>query len=151
MTSLAEFIEPIAGSFVGINRLRLMPDDDYTESAATSSIRVVAGHCAAVEYTWFDGDAQQDGLLVVQGPLDALSAVWMDSWHSASSWLSLAGSEQEGILVLKGSYPAESGPDWGWHIHVEAAGGRGARMTMHNVVPGHEPYQVVALDLEPNS
>ena len=37
------------------------------------------------------------------------------------------------------------------HIHIEAVDNQGARMTMHNVVPGNEPYQVVALDLERSS
>ena len=146
--SLVEFIQPITGSWVGINRLRLMPDDDYTESAGTATIRIVASNYAVIEYTWFDGEAPQTGLMLIQGSLDSLSCVWVDSWHSSQEWMSLAGSQEDGVLVLKGSYPAESGPDWGWHIHVEYADDAHARLSMHNVVPGHDPYQVVELALE---
>lgn len=143
---LREFTDQVAGDWVGVNRLRLMPDDDYAESAATASVRIVAGQFASFAYTWFDGDAAQDGLVVIQGPLDDLSAVWMDSWHCAPAWMTFAGRAGDGTLALEGSYPAPPGPDWGWQIHVGIHDSR-PRLTMHNQVPGSDPYQVVDLDL----
>ena len=56
------------------------------------------------------------------------------------------GLGEGGELQLRGSYPAESGPDWGWHIHVRP---QDAVITMHNLVPGYDPYQVVELTLGP--
>jgi hypothetical protein len=52
----------------------------------------------------------------------------------------------DGVLRLNGSYAAPTGPDWGWQIHLHPE--PGARITMHNIVPGEEPYQVVELVLE---
>ena len=144
---LAGLIARVAGSWEGVNRLRLMPDDEYAESTATASIRVVAGQFASIAYTWFDGDVPQDGLAVIEGPLDDLKAVWMDSWHSSPAWMTFTGREQGGTLVLEGSYAAGSGPDWGWNIHVHVDEQSHPRLTMHNVMPGHDPYQVVELEL----
>jgi hypothetical protein len=54
----------------------------------------------------------------------------------------------DGVLRLNGSYAAPTGPDWGWQIHIHPGEGQGARITMHNVVPAEDPYQVVELVLE---
>ena len=64
-------------------------------------------------------------------------------WHTAKTWLNLAGKVgPDGVLRLTGSYPAPDGPDWGWQIHIAP---EQAKITMHNVVPGQDPYQVVEL------
>ncbi|WP_104175834.1 DUF1579 family protein [Arthrobacter sp. Y81] len=71
-------------------------------------------------------------------------AVWVDSFHSGPEWLTLDGNiDDDGVIRLTGWYPAPSGPDWGWQIHVHPGDGNGGRITMHNMVPGHDPYQVV--------
>ncbi|QCO99548.1 DUF1579 domain-containing protein [Arthrobacter sp. 24S4-2] len=70
--------------------------------------------------------------------------VWVDSFHSGPEWMNFAGDiGVDGVVRLTGWYAAPSGPDWGWQIHVEPGDGNGGRITMHNMVPGHEPYQVV--------
>jgi hypothetical protein len=71
-------------------------------------------------------------------------AVWVDSFHSGPEWLTLDGDiEDDGVLRLTGWYPAPPGPDWGWQIHIQPGDGNAGRITMHNMVPGHDPYQVV--------
>ena len=140
-----DFIEPLVGSWSGVNLLRLMPTDNYTESAATASVRVVAGTYACIEYTWFDGDAPQSGILLISSVENELTAVWADSWHSSPTWLSMTGTVEGSRLVLTGHYPAPPGPDWGWQIHIEQ---QPRRLTMHNLVPGEDAYQVVELTLE---
>ena len=50
------------------------------------------------------------------------------------------------VLRLNGSYAAPTGPDW-LADPSPAGGGAGGRITMHNVVPGEDPYQVVELVL----
>ena len=147
--SIVDHLTPLSGSWQGTNRLRLMPTDDYQASEATARVGVTAARFVSVAYTWSDGDAPQDGLLLIGGDTSAGSAqaVWVDSWHTGPTWMSFVGGvDDTGELRLEGSYPAESGPDWGWHIHVRP---QDATITMHNVVPGHEPYQVVELSLRP--
>lgn len=72
------------------------------------------------------------------------TAVWVDSFHSGPEWMTFAGTiDDDGVVRLTGSYPAPEGPDWGWQIHIEPGDGNGGRITMHNLVPGFDPYQVV--------
>ena len=134
---IVEFMTPLMGKWQGVNKLRLRPTDDYAESPATAEVSQTAKGFVTIAYTWFDGNEPQDGLLLLDG---AAKAVWVDSWHSGESWMTFNGQLDAGILKLTGSYPAPEGPDWGWLIHV-APGDR--QITMHNVVPGAEPYQVV--------
>ncbi|WP_456788799.1 DUF1579 family protein [Cellulomonas sp. P5_C5] len=143
--SVVDHLTPMLGRWQGTNRLRLMPTDEYQPSTATATVAVSAARFVSIAYTWSDGDAPQDGLLLLGGDTDSASGVWVDSWHTGATWMTFAGDIGD-ELRLRGSYPAESGPDWGWHIHVRP---QDATITMHNVVPGHEPYQVVELALEP--
>jgi hypothetical protein len=79
-------------------------------------------------------------------------AVWVDSFHSGPEWMNFAGDiGDDGVVRLTGWYAAPSGPDWGWQIHVEPGEGNGGRVTMHNMVPGHEPYQVVEAVYRPQA
>ena len=142
--TIVEDLAGFVGSWSGVNRLRLMPTDDYRESATTATVSVTARAYICIAYTWAEDGEPQDGLLLVSGGADAVEAVWADSWHSQPRWLALSGTvDEDGVVRLLGTYPAESGPDWGWQIHLEPGDGGGGRITMHNVVPGHEPYQVV--------
>ena len=148
---VVDHLTPLFGRWNGTNRVRLMPTDEYQSSTATATIGATAARFVSIAYTWSDGDAPQDGLLLIGGDADAtgdgVSAVWVDSWHTGPTWMTFSGGVDEGgELRLRGSYPAPPGPDWGWHIHVRP---RDAVITMHNVVPEHEPYQVVELALEP--
>jgi len=142
--SVVDLLSPFFGSWHGTNRLRLMPTDDYTSSAGTATVGPTAARFVSIAYTWFDGEAPQDGLILIGGSADAAAAVWVDSWHTGPTWMSFTGGVADGELRLHGTYPADEGPDWGWHIHVRA---EDAVLTMHNVVPGSEPYQVVELAL----
>ena len=144
--SVVDHLSPLRGHWHGTNRLRLMPTDDYQASTATAAIAVTAVRFVSIAYTWSDGDAPQDGLILVGGDADSASGVWQDSWHTGPTWMTFSGGiGQDDVLRLTGSYPAESGPDWGWHIHIRP---QDATITMHNLVPGQEPYQDVELTLE---
>ena len=144
--SVVDYLGPMLGDWHGTNRLRLMPTDEYQPSTATATVGVTAARFVTIAYTWSDGDAPQDGLLLVGGSVEAAEAVWVDSWHTGPSWMSFSGGVgEDGELRLLGSYAAPTGPDWGWHIHLRP---QDAVLTMHNVVPGSDPYQVVELALE---
>jgi hypothetical protein len=147
---IVRFGTPLLGSWNGENRLRLRPTDEYQASAATATVSVTATHFVSIAYTWSDGQSPQQGLLLLAGggtEAEPATAVWVDSWHTGRALMQFSGTVgDDGILRLSGSYPASTGPDWGWHIHVDP--GTGGRITMHNVVPGMDPYQVVELTLE---
>ena len=169
--TIIESLAPFTGSWQGHNKLRIMPTDDYQESVSAATVTVTAGAFVTIEYTWAHEDKPQSGLLLLgSGPAEgssledpdadsteadgdsttaasgaqAAKAVWVDSFHSGPEWLTLDGTiDDDGVVRLTGWYPAPQGPDWGWQIHVHPGDGNGGRITMHNMVPGHDPYQVV--------
>lgn len=143
---IVEHLAPLLGSWHGVNRLRMLPTDEYRESAAGATVSVTAREFVTIAYTWADGDKPQNGLLLLGGSSDpeGVTAVWVDSWHSAPTWMNLSGGiGDDGVIRLNGSYAAPPGPDWGWQIHIDSGGGDGGRITMHNVVPGVAAYQAV--------
>jgi hypothetical protein len=145
--SVVDHLTPMLGRWQGTNRFRLMPTDEYQPSIATATVAVTAARFVSIAYTWSDGDTPHDGLLLLAGDADRASGVWVDSFHTGPAWMTFSGGlGDDDELQLRGSYPAESGPDWGWHIHVRP---QDAVLTMHNLVPGYDPYQVVELALEP--
>jgi hypothetical protein len=147
---IVRFGTPLLGSWQGENRFRLMPTDEYRTSAATATVSVTATHFVSIAYTWSDGQSPQEGLLLLAGggsEAEPATAVWVDSWHTGRELMQFSGTVgDDGVLRLSGSYPAPTGPDWGWYIHLHP--GTGGRVTMHNAVPGRDPYQVVELALE---
>lgn len=154
---------PFTGTWQGHNRLRFMPTDEYQESVSAATVAVTARDYVTIEYTWAHEGQPQNGLLLLGSlqredpgatageapPSDVPSgtgatAVWVDSFHAAPQWLTLSGNiDHDGVVRLACTYPAPEGPDWGWQIHIEPGHGNGGRITMHNLVPGHDPYQVV--------
>lgn len=105
-----------------------------------------AGGAVAAEASAGGGDAAdgEDAAAETASGPQAAKAVWVDSFHSGPEWLTLAGDiGDDGVIRMTGWYPAPTGPDWGWQIHIHPGDGNGGRITMHNMVPGHDPYQVV--------
>jgi hypothetical protein len=143
---LVECVAPFLGRWQGVNRLRLLPTDEYQESVASATVSVTAKELVTITYTWADGAEPQDGLLLLGGTSDpeGVAAVWVDSWHSAPAWMNLPGTiGADRVIRLTGSYAAPTGPDWSWQIHIDSGVGNGGTITMHNVVPGEAPYQAV--------
>src|SRR5690349_13353764 len=132
--TVVDLLTPLLGRRQGTNRLRFLPTDEYQTSPATATVAVTAARFVSIAYTWAHDDAPQDGLLLIAGDGDGASGVWVDSFHTGPTWMTFSGGlGPDGELQLRGSYPADSGPDWGWHIHVRP---QDAVLTMHNLVPG---------------
>ncbi|MET4223423.1 DUF1579 family protein [Oerskovia enterophila] len=143
---IVECLAPVLGQWQGVHRQRLLPTDEFVASDATASVTVTAREYVSLAYTWSDGDAPQEGLLLLSGGSgpEGVSAVWLDSWHSSPAWMLFAGTVgEDGVVRLTGSYAAPEGPDWGWQIFVAPVEGGGGRMTMLNLVPGEAPYEAV--------
>lgn len=141
----------LAGNWAGTNQLWLDPTQPAAESAATATITTAAGgRFLALGYTWSEGGPQEGLLLVGQtGPDGAATASWIDSWHNGDAMMICHGAVQaDGRVAVRGSYPAPSGPDWGWRIVVEPDGPDGLRLLMFNIMPDGQEFPAVRADFQ---
>jgi hypothetical protein len=109
-----------------------------TDYDSTAFISQVARNILKLEYTWEADGAQQDGLmLLAESKKDgSFSSVWVDSWHQSETFLLSNGTRTAGgDITLLGSYPAPTGPDWGWKIILRALGDNNLEIVMYNISP----------------
>ena len=144
---ISERLAEFAGGWTGENKLRMMPDDEFSPSPSTATLALVAGrNVATISYTWADFDGMaQEGLLVVQdGPLPGQAeAVWADSWHANPRWMPLIGAVSNARVSLSGRY-GEDDQQGEWHIHLHLTDPETLVMSMDNAYPvGSETYEVV--------
>jgi hypothetical protein len=145
--SVPEILTNLVGSWAGTNRLWMMPDEPVHESDTTMKVALgERGGFATLQYTWTEDSKAQLGLLAIGPVLDenAVSGAWIDTFHTANSFMSLQGATgEDGNIVLKCSYPAPEGPDWGWQIRITPKPGDAFLFTMYNVSPEGEEYLAV--------
>lgn len=139
----------LAGSWKGTNKLWLPPSEEPHESQSIASvIPVMGGRFVRIDYTWeFDNEPQEGSLLVgYDTKEDLVTAVWIDLWHMGHKFMACMGVAQgDGTIVVRGSYSAPPGPDWGWRTVIEPGNGDSFRMIMYNVSPeGKEELAVEA-------
>ena len=144
---IGERLAGFAGGWTGENKLRMLPEDEFSPSVSTATAALAAGgNVATITYTWADFDGvTQEGLLVVQdGPLPGQAeAVWADSWHANPRWMALIGAASAERVSLSGRY-GEEDQQGEWHIHLHLSDAEGLLMTMENAYPaGAETYEVV--------
>ena len=141
-----ESLRMLAGRWRGGNRLWLDPDAPPAESEATATIAEAARDRAlSIRYTWSHEGEPQEGILLLAGEGTGVRAAWVDSFHVTETWMLFEGAEDgEGGVLVRGSYPAPPGPDWGWTIRVEPLEGGAFRIVMHNVTPQGEESLAVA-------
>ena len=145
MTRPREYLRPVAGSWNGENRLRIMPDDPWQTSVATALVQVHArGHLATLAYTWEESGNEQEGVLVLtetEEP-DGLSAIWVDTWHQHPQCMTLTGAwREDGSILVNGEYGDETYRA-GWSIAVTCSERDGFTITMQNIWEGNA-YDVV--------
>lgn len=135
--TFVETLEPLLGVWRGTNRLRVMPTEDFRQSAVTATIALAARKFVTVAYTWSESDKAQDGMMLV----GENGLVWVDSWHVPEGWMEFPREpDEDGVIRYAGVYEKE----WGWLIHFDPAA---AKITMHNVPPGEKPYLAVEMAL----
>lgn len=138
----------LAGQWIGVNRLWVMPGDPVRESETTATVaRAVGGAVATIAYTWSYEGQPQEGLIVVQtgSNADEADVVWVDSWHTASKFMLFRNEEtKEGLVAVHGRYGAPPGPDWGWRILIGAESPDAMQILMYNVTPDGE--EMLAVD-----
>lgn len=138
-----ECLSAAAGEWAGTNRLRMMPTDAYRASDTRATVSLAAqGNVVSIAYTWAEDGAPQEGLLVIgDGAASSeVVAVWIDSWHQHPQWMTCDGRVSEaGVVTVEGSYAVDAG----WRIAIDPGEGTALRISMENVMPGEEAYQVV--------
>jgi hypothetical protein len=128
-----------AKEWVGTSRLWLAPGEDVHESKTTAQVFSTGqGQFDVISYMWQFEDEPQEGMIIFRSEMDGekTRAVWLDSWHMRSDIMVCEGSEREGTVVLRGSYAAPPGPDWGWRIEIERGQPSALVIRMFNVTPG---------------
>jgi len=151
---IRELATAAQGQWNGINRMRLLPTDDYDESKSTALVSG-AGHdqFSTFTYTWENDDGAQDGLLLVgegETPGTAVG-LWLDSWHQSQKWMDLVGTvDDTGNVDVEGTYPFGDVGTARWRIQIGLQSAESLRMTMEHFVPesvdkqlAHDGYQVV--------
>jgi hypothetical protein len=136
MNDLHSLLE-LAGRWDGYKRV-LLPGEAPHESESTAFITSIVGRkFMQMAYTWaFDGTAQEGVLLVGHKQADqAITVVWIDSWHMGDAFLICDGEvDAAGAVDVRGTYVVPSSPDWGWRM-VITPGDKELRVLMYNITP----------------
>ncbi len=133
-------LEPLVGRWRGTSTLQDphtgKPDSSPSTLTGTS---VLGGRFVRLDYSWVYREKPHEGSLLVGFDTKAgsASAHWIDSWHTGTAAIALAGTPASGTLSVRGTYPAPPGPDWGWRIDLAADGGA-LRVVMFNVWPADQ-------------
>lgn len=140
-------LSTLVGQWAGTNRLWMMPTDPAHESDTTMSVATAAqGKFLTMQYTWaFDGESQE-GLLILgqESAPDNVKASWVDSWHNGDRIMPCQGGlEEQGLVSVKGSYPAPPGPDWGWQITIQPSPDGTFMFAMYNITPDGQAHLAV--------
>jgi hypothetical protein len=138
-----DWLNSHTGAWVGTNRFRFLPTDEYEESPSRAKLSLHAhGHVATIAHTWVTEDQEHDGLLVIgAGPEEGgYQSTWTESWHQQPHWLTSTGRLTGArTLQLEGTYA----PGAGWNIRVDAEDADVLRLVMDHVFPPHGAYPVV--------
>lgn len=140
-------IAALAGKWVGDNHLWLTPTEPVRKSTTEMTVSVIGqGKFLTMGYTWSEGGKPQDGLILfeLEPQSDEVRATWVDSWHMGDKAMIFQGTaDSAGKVSVKCSYPAPSGPDWGWQIVIAPVQDDTFQMTMYNITPEGESFLAV--------
>jgi len=72
---------------------------------------------------------------------------WADSWHMRDAMMICKGKvEKDGSIYTRGSYPAPTGPDWGWSIRLKLIDEEQWQLQMENITPAGAAMLAVEID-----
>ena len=136
------------GQWRGTYHLWETPGTDADRSPSSATVLpVVKGKFVRFDYTWvWEKEIQEGSLLIgyeVQTGL--VTAVWADSWHNGNKFMICHGEVRAEAIDMLGSYPAPSGPDWGWRTIIETEGSDSLHLRMYNIPP--EGQEALAVDV----
>jgi hypothetical protein len=136
------------GQWKGSYQLWLSPGADANVSpSAATVLPVVKGKFVRFDYTWmWEGELQEGSLLIgYEAGSGSVTAVWIDGWHNGNRFMICHGKIRGDAIDVLGSYPAPSGPDWGWRTVIMPGGPDSLHMTMYNITP--EAKEALAVDV----
>ena len=137
------------GEWAGPSLLCFAPGQPTISCESTATVvRSVKGTALEMHYDWSYEATPHQGLLILSD--DAASGrceiAWMDSFHYTNRMMLLTGAHAgEGEINVRGSYPAPTGPDWGWRMTLEMPDAETLVLRMFNITPdGQEGWAVEA-------
>lgn len=125
------------------------PHESLTEAEIS---KVAEGKFLRIDYRWSMGDEPQSGSLLIgqEAVSGEATGIWIDSWQNGDRMMICRGRiDDSGAADLYGSYPALSGPDWGWRIFLEPGGIDSFRIYMYNITPQGVEELAVEADYRP--
>lgn len=128
----------LSGKWTGTKAV-IEPDEPRHEGPCAATVgEAMQGQFLELRYDWSYEGTPQSGVLLLGMSDEAAKAAWFDSWHNAHTWMTLTGTLASPSSVdLRGSYPVDGGPDWGWRV-VLTAGADAISVDMYNVTPEGE-------------
>ncbi|MDL5511133.1 DUF1579 family protein [Arenibacter sp. M-2] len=143
MIKLINLNSKFIGHWKGTYRLVLswLPEPDYI-SVSNMEIKSVAnGKFLVLSYDWQHEGIKQDGLLLIgnHNKKADVTASWVDSWGMGGKIMNCFGAiNQQGDIIIKGSYEVPDGPDWGWRIEIPCPTKDTLQIIMYNLTPEGE-------------
>jgi hypothetical protein len=149
--NLIEIQNHFLGEWAGTNLLRLswLTPPEFRSDTRMSVNALGRDKFLTFRYTWSHEDTAHEGLLLLgyAAPQAVATAAWVDSWHQSTGILACQGTIAEtGVITVQGSYPAPTGPDWGWRIVLTPGANETWQMTMYNITPEGEEDLAVQAD-----
>ncbi|MBS0661455.1 MAG: DUF1579 family protein [Verrucomicrobia bacterium] len=142
---------PFFGTWSGTKQVFFGEGSEPVSSEVSLWAESGAGGAALlVEYDWTYEENPVGGTLlaIVNEDLEA-SGGWADGFHMSNSVMSLAGhAEKDGRILLKGTYSAGEGPEWGWRIELTPPEGEKMVLQMFNIMPGPDGGEELAVRME---
>lgn len=147
--SIPARVAQAAGDWAGPSLLCFEPGQPTFSSESTAEVvRAVNGTALEMRYKWsFEGKPHEGVFLLSDDPSgNCCNMAWMDSFHYSNNMMLLTGAlAGEGEINVRGSYPAPTGPDWGWRITLEMPDAESLVLRMFNITPdGQEGWAVEA-------
>ena len=131
------------GHWQGTYRLVMswLPNPDFI-SVSNMTVKSVANDkFLALSYDWQHEGASQDGLILI-GNISkqaGVTASWVDSWGMSGKIMNCYGAiNEQGDIVLQGSYEVPDNPDWGWRIEIPCPTDHTLQIKMYNLSPEGE-------------
>ena len=133
-----DFYAQISGDWNGSYSLWLRPGTPVQKSEITAHIQSTAkGNYSLMTYAWKRGGEAQEGVFLLGGHGKTATATWGDSFHMVPEPMQCKGELKDGgkKLIIKGSYAAGEGPDWGWRTEFTLRGPNAFLMEAYIITP----------------
>lgn len=114
-----------SGSWRGMNRLKVTPDDPVDESSSQLIVTpILRNTFIRLDQTWsWKTEPQSGSLLIGHDPQTQSASIhWIDTWHNGTKVMLLIGEfNAKGVLIARGHFAVKDSPDWGWRIEIQIA------------------------------